>query len=78
MGRGHNHDGPETASDRSLWWALALGFTGALWIDPLVAVAIALWVLPASADAPHEHDHYGRTSPSAMCRSRGPEEFRTL
>lgn len=59
---------------------------------PLVAVAIALWVLPrgfalmrkalqvlpASADAPHEHDHDGRTSPNAMCRSRGPEEFRTL
>lgn len=26
--------------------ALAIEFTGALWIDPLVAVAIALWVLP--------------------------------
>lgn len=26
--------------------ALAIKLTGALWIDPLVAVAIALWVLP--------------------------------
>lgn len=35
MGRGHSHDDPETASERSLWWAL--GLTAAFLVVEVIA-----------------------------------------